>query len=139
MTTARKPSLLRKSGRTSGRTSKKKVRIDPQGLRKIIYTPVPNENSWQTEGEKIEALRSSVDKDKRQSRVRPDIKELNIKWKIAHEPKQVDAEGNKMWRLFENNKKTLLLTTAGLAGLAAILTRKSRKGGANKKTRKKRR
>jgi hypothetical protein len=138
MTTATKPSSLRKSGRTSGRTSRQ-VRIDPQGLRKRIYTPVPDENAWQTESEKREAIRSSADKEQRQSSVRPDIKELNIKWKIAYEPKQVDAEGNKMWRLFENNKKTLLLTTAGLTGLAAILSRKLRKGGANKKTRKKRR
>jgi hypothetical protein len=137
MPTPRKPSSLRSSSRTSGRTSKQ-VRIHPQGISKRIYTPMPNDNAWQTESEKREAFRSSTDKEQRQSRVRPDIKELNIKWKIAYEPKQVDAEGNKLWRLFENNKKTLLLTTAGMAGLAAILSRKSRKGGSNKKTRKKR-
>jgi hypothetical protein len=127
-----KPSSLK---RTPRKTPGRSVRIDSQGVHKKIYTPRPNENSWQTADEKREALSSLEDKDRRYARRPPiNIDVVNANWQIANEPKQVQVDGKKveMWQVLKDNKKVLLLTTAAMAGLAAVLSRKSRKGGANK-------
>jgi hypothetical protein len=126
------PSSLK---RTPRKTPSHSVRINPQGVHKKIYTPRPNENSWQTADEKREALSSLEDKDRTYVRRPPiNIADVNASWKIANEPQHVKVDGKKveMWQVLKDNKEVLLLTTAAMAGLAAVLSRKSRKGGANK-------
>ena len=115
------------------------VSIDPQGLLKKIYTPVPNENSWQTDDEKRGAIGSLEDKEpKYVRRPKKNINLVNAEWEAAimktpakantNEQNPAKADGSIL------NRKNVLFLTAAMAGVAAAtaLSRKSRKGGARK-------
>ena len=131
MPPSKRPSSLKRPSSSKSRS----VSIDPQGVRKKIYTPVPNENSWQTDDEKRGAIGSLEDKEpKYVRRPKKNINLVNAEWQLANEQKLAKADGS-MSKIL--NRKNVLFLTAAMAGVAAAtaLSRKSHKGG-TRKTRK---
>ena len=133
------PSKIPSSLKRPSSSKSRSVSIDPQGLLKKIYTPVPNENSWQTDDEKRGAIGSLEDKEpKYVRRPKKNINLVNAEWEAAimktpakantNEQNPAKADGSIL------NRKNVLFLTAAMAGVAAAtaLSRKSRKGGARK-------
>jgi len=124
---------LRKSNQNTGTRKNARVSWSTSMKPKKIFTPVKGENSWQTQSEMDSALRSPEDQVPKYVKTPRKIEDVNTKWRLEYDAKQSDDTGNKLYQLYKNNKKTMLLTAAAMGGLvAAVSALKTRKRGGNR-------
>ena len=95
---------------------------------KKIYTPVKNENSWQTRSEHLAAVMSKEDKGPWSDD--DNSVKLNEDWTI--EPKKnANNVGKKVYDICYKNK--CIFTAAALGGLGLLALMKSRKRGGGRR------
>ncbi len=121
-------SSLRSSSRNS-RTKTNKQLSWTSNRPKKIFTSVPNENAWQTKNELASARRSPDDQEPKYVKVPVNYDDVNTKWRLEYD---TNRKGNRLYQLYKNNRRTMLLSAAALGGIVAAVIKSRKRGGSKR-------